>query len=91
VDDEVLLLWWGLVLPWILVCESADLGRLLLLFEAAVGELWAVRYKLPLDGRERTEGSDRLAIAFVVLSRANAANVKRVPRFCFDELVESVD
>ncbi len=76
---------------WLLVCESADLGRPLLWLEGEVGELCAVRYKLLLDGRGRMEGSDRLAIAFVVLSRANAAKVKIVPRFCFDELVESVD
>ena len=50
-----------------------------------------MRYKLLLEGRERMEGSDKLEIAFVVLSRANAAKVKRVPRFCFDELEESVD
>jgi hypothetical protein len=56
-----------------------------------VGELWAERYKLLLEGRERIEGSAKLAIALVVLSRANAANVKSAPRFCFDELVESVD
>lgn len=73
-EAEVLLLC-ELVLSELLVCESADLGRLLVLFEAEVGELWAVRYKLPLDGRERIEGSDKLAIAFVVLSRANAASV----------------
>ena len=56
-----------------------------------MGELWAERYKLPLEGRERIEGSDKLAIALEVLSRANAANVKNPPRFCLDELVDSVD
>ena len=50
-----------------------------------------MRYKLLLEGRERMEGSDKLAIAFVVLSRANAAKVKMVPRFCFVELEERVD
>ena len=63
----------------------------MLLFEAAVGELCAERYKLLLDGRERIAGSEKLAIALVVLSRAKAANVKIVVRFCFVELVEWAD
>ena len=75
----------------LLVCESADRGRPLLLFEGVVGELCAERYKLPDEGRERIVGSDKLAIAFVVLSRANAANVNNPVRFCFAELVERVD
>ncbi len=91
VEGEVLLLLCELVLSWVLVCKSADLGRLLVLFEGKVGELCAERYKLPLDGRVRIEGSEKLAIAFDVLSRANAANVDSAPRFCFVELVESVD
>ncbi len=70
---------------------QADLGRLLLLFQGDVGELWAERYKLLLDGRWRIEGSDKLAIAYDVLSRANAANVDSAPRFCLVELVEEVD
>lgn len=74
-----------------LAWESADLGRLLLLYEGEVGELWAERYRLLLDGLERIEGSDRPAMAVDVRSRANAASVNRVPRFCFEELVESVD
>lgn len=89
VGEELLLLG-KLILSWLLVCESADL-MLLLLFEGEVGELWAERYRLPLEGRERIEGSDKLAIALDVLSRANAANVKNPPRLCFDELVDSVD
>ena len=43
------------------------------------------------DIRGRTEGSDKLAITFVVLSRANAAKVKRPLRFCLEELVERAD
>ncbi len=82
VEGEVLLLLCELVLSWVLVCKSADLGRLLVLFEGKVGELCAERY---------IEGSEKLAIAFDVLSRANAANVDSAPRFCFVELVESVD
>jgi hypothetical protein len=56
-----------------------------------VGELCAERYKLLLDGRVRIEGSDRLAIAFEVLSRANAAKVNSALLFCFSELVEGDD
>lgn len=56
-----------------------------------MGDGWADRYKLPDEMRGRTEGSARLAIAFVVLSRANAANVNNPLRLCFAELVESVD
>lgn len=38
------------------------------------------------------EGSDKLAIALVVLSRASAAKLYRPPKFCFeDELKEKVD
>jgi hypothetical protein len=89
-EGEVLMLLWVLVLPR-LVCESADLGRLLLWFEGDVGELCAERYKLPLDGRGRMEGSAKLAIAFDVLSRANAAKENRALLFCFKELVEGDD
>lgn len=56
-----------------------------------MGEDWADRYKLPDEIRGRTDGSERLAIALVVLSRANAANVNNPLRFCLEELVESVD
>jgi hypothetical protein len=42
----------------------------------------------PCEGRFLIEGSDRLAMAFVVLSRARAARVKRPGLFC---LVERVD
>ena len=69
--------------------ESAD--RKGLLFEEVVGELCAERYRLPDDGRERIVGSAKVAIAFVVLSRANAANVNNPVRFCFEEPVERVD
>ena len=75
----------------LLVWESADRGRLLLLFEDVVGELCAERYKLPDEGRGRMVGSERLAIAFVVLSLASAANVNNPARFCLEELVERVD
>jgi hypothetical protein len=70
---------------------SADRGWPMLLCEAEAGELCAERYKLPAEGRVRIVGSARLAIAFVVLSRANAANVKRPERFCFVEFVDNVD
>jgi hypothetical protein len=43
------------------------------------------------ERRGRTEGSEKLAIALVVLSRANAAKVNSPPRFCFEELVDNVD
>jgi hypothetical protein len=72
-----------------LFCEPTCV---LLCCDAAVGEFWAERYKLLEDGWERMEGSDRLAIALDVLSRASAAKVKRVPRVCFeDELSEKAD
>jgi hypothetical protein len=61
------------------------------LFEGVVGELCAERYKLLEEGRERIVGSDKLAIALDVLSRANAASVNKPVRFCFEELVERVD
>lgn len=49
------------------------------------------RYRLFDEGRDRIEGSDRLEIAFVVLSRANAAKLKSPVRVVFEELVEGVD
>ncbi|KAH8659099.1 hypothetical protein BGZ60DRAFT_382429, partial [Tricladium varicosporioides] len=55
------------------------------------GVLCADRYKLLEDGRDRKDGSDRLAIALDVLSRANAANEKMPDRLCFPKLVECVD
>lgn len=58
-----------------------------------VGELWADRYKLLDDLRfpPRSEGSDRLAIALLVLSRANvAARMNREGRF-LEGLVDKPD
>lgn len=75
----------------LLVCESVDREGPILVFDDVVGELCAERYKLLDDGRERMVGSDKLAIALVVLSRANTANVNNPVRFCFEELVERVD
>jgi hypothetical protein len=61
------------------------------LFDVDVGELWAERYKLFEDGRVRIGESDMLAIALVVLSRANAAKENKPLRFGLAEPVESVD
>jgi hypothetical protein len=72
--------------------ELEERRRLLLLFEEAEGEVWAERYKLPEEFLKRTvEGSERLAIALDVFSRANAAKVKRPVRFCLVELVDKAD
>lgn len=50
--------------------------------------LSADRCKFPKDGRGRRAGSERLAIAMLVLSRAKAARLKRPERLCLEELVD---
>lgn len=47
---EILLSLSGLVLSLLLLSRTSDCGRLMLLFDSDVGELWAVRYKLPVEG-----------------------------------------
>jgi hypothetical protein len=66
-------------------------GERLGLLEGEVGELCADRYRLLDDVRDRTEGSERDAIALVVLSRAKAAKVNKPVRFCFEDTAESED
>lgn len=63
----------------------------MLLCVGDVGELCAVRYKLPDETRVRIDGSARLAIAFVVLSLANAARFNNPARFGLEKAEESVD
>jgi hypothetical protein len=88
------ILWWlvdELLLSLELLCCVSDCEEVLLLFGSLVGELCAVRYKLPDEGRFRIDGSEKLAMALEVLSRANAANENSPPRFCLDETGECVD
>lgn len=58
-----------------------------------VGELWAERYRLLDDFRfPKSEGSDKLAIALFVLSRANvAARLNSEEGRFFEELVDKTD
>ena len=89
---EILLSLSGRLLSLLLLSRVSDCEGLMLLFDSDVGELWAVRYKLPVEARLRIDGSEKLAMALEVLSRASAANVKNPPRFCFDEVaIECVD
>ena len=56
-----------------------------------VGELCAVRYKLPDEPLVLTEGSARLAIAMVVLSLANAARFNSPTRFGLENAEDRLD
>jgi hypothetical protein len=47
--------------------------------------------KFPAEGRERKDGSERVAMALVVLSRAKAARLSIPPLAVLAELVERVD
>jgi hypothetical protein len=78
------------VLSQLLVCESADLGRLSLFCKAEVGELCTERCTLLDDSHERIEDSDKFANVLGILSRANAAKVNSLVRFCSEELMERV-
>lgn len=75
----------------VLLSHVSDCANVLELFDSVAGELCTVRFKLPEEGRLRIDGSDKLARALVVLSRANAANENNPPRFCFEEAGECVD
>lgn len=72
-----------LLLPLMLLSRVSDLEYGLLLFDSA-GGLCAVRYRLPDDSRFRIDGSEKLAMALDVLSRASAANENKPPRFCLE-------
>lgn len=92
-EDDVLLPFAELVLSLLLLCQtsddgSPDLREMLLLCESKIGELCAEWYKLPDESRLRTEGSEKLARALEVLSRANAARVNSPPRVGLDVEVE---
>jgi hypothetical protein len=88
------ILWWPvdeLLLSLILLSRVSDCEFMLLLFGSVVGELCAERYKLPDDCRFRIEGSEKLAMALEVLSRASTANENKPPRFCLDDTGDCVD
>jgi hypothetical protein len=68
-----------------LATDSADLDLLLIFLKGVVCSGFGSE-KVFVDERERNEGSAKLAIALVVLSRANAANVNKL--FCLNELVD---
>jgi hypothetical protein len=70
--------------------ELGDRG-LVRLGDVELGELCAERYRLPDDGCVRRVGSDKLARALDVFSRANAAKLKIDGRLPFAELVERLD
>jgi hypothetical protein len=70
--------------------ELGDRG-LVRLGDVELGELCAERYRLPDDGCVRRAGSDRLASALEVFSRANAAKLKIEGRLLLAELVDRLD
>ncbi|EHL02724.1 hypothetical protein M7I_1240 [Glarea lozoyensis 74030] len=70
--------------------ELGDRG-LVRLGEVELGELCAERYRLPDEGCVRRVGSDRLASALEVFSRASVAKLKIEGRLPLVELVERDD
>lgn len=71
--------------------SSPDRGGDIRLGGGEVGELCAERYRLLDEGRFRGVGSEKLAIALVVLSLAKAAKLSIPARFCLKRLVDWVD